>query len=179
MRKQFFVFMMLLTWVLACPALASTVMSGDDDEEDPMEVFVGKQFTDLKLNDFAGQPHQLSEYIGKGRWVLIDFWASWCGPCREELPELVKVWKAFHADGFDVVGISLDEKTQAWQKAVQKMNLSWTHLSDLKGWESKAVEVYRVWGIPANLLVNPKGKIVASNIDMDELADTLDKVLGK
>ena len=177
MRKQFLVCMMLLTWVLACPAMASTAMNGEDDDEDPMEVMVGKQFVDLRLNDFAGQPHQLSEYIGKGKWVLIDFWASWCGPCREELPELVKVWKAYHAAGFDVVGISLDDKTQAWQKAVQKLNLSWTHLSDLKGWESKAVEVYRVWGIPANLLVNPKGKIVASNIGMEELADTLDKVL--
>ena len=178
MRKQFFVFMMLLTWVLACPALASTVMSGDDDEEDPMEVFVGKQFTDLKLNDFAGQPHQLSEYIGKGRWVLIDFWASWCGPCREELPELVKVYQAYHSSGFEVVGISLDDDAQAWQKAVKKMKLSWHHLSDLKGWDSKAVETYKVFGIPTNLLVNPKGKIVASNIDIDNLIDKLNEVLG-
>ena len=146
-------------------------------EEAKKQEIVGQQFIDLEEADPDGKMHKLSEYVGKGRWVLIDFWASWCGPCREELPELVKVWKAYHAAGFDVVGISLDDKTQAWQKAVQKLNLSWTHLSDLKGWESKAVEVFRVWGIPANLLVNPKGKIVASNIGMEELADTLDKVL--
>lgn len=82
-------------------------------------------------------------------------------------------------DGFDVLGISLDDDTQAWQKAVKKMNLSWNHLSDLSGWDSKAVEVYKVPGIPTNLLVNPKGKIVASNLTMDELADKLNEVLGQ
>jgi peroxiredoxin len=92
---------------------------------------------------------------------------------------LVKVFKAFHANGFDVVGISIDDDAQAWQKAAKKMNLSWNHLSDLNGWDSKAVEVYKVPGIPTNLLVNPSGKIVASNLDMEELADKLNEVLGR
>ena len=178
MKRKLLLCVMALSWMLACPAIAANGAHGEDDE-DPMEVFVGKQFIDLQLKDFNGQSHRLSEYIGKGKWVLIDFWASWCGPCREELPELVKVYKAFHADGFDVLGISLDDDTQAWQKAVKKMNLSWNHLSDLSGWDSKAVEVYKVPGIPTNLLVNPKGKIVASNLTMDELADKLNEVLGQ
>ena len=169
---------MALTWMLACPAMASTEANGEDDEEDPMQVFVGRQFTDLQLKDFNGQPHRLSEYVGKGHWVLIDFWASWCGPCREELPDLVKIYEAFHANGFEIVGISLDDDVQAWQKAVKKMRLSWNHLSDLKGWESIAVETYKVFGIPTNLLVNPRGKIVASNIELDNLTDKLNEVLG-
>ena len=178
MKRKLLLCVMALSWMLACPAIAANGTHGEDDE-DPMEVFVGKQFIDLQLKDFNGQSHRLSEYVGKGKWVLIDFWASWCGPCREELPELVKVYKAFHTDGFDVLGISLDDDTQAWQKAVKKMNLSWNHLSDLSGWDSKAVEVYKVPGIPTNLLVNPKGKIVASNLTMDELADKLNEVLGQ
>lgn len=178
MKKQFLWCLMALTWMLACPAMASTGGDGEDDEEDPMQVFVGRQFTDLQLKDFNGQPHHLSEYVGKGHWVLIDFWASWCGPCREELPDLVKIYEAFHANGFEIVGISLDDNVHDWQKAVKKMKLSWNHLSDLKGWESKSVSTYKVFGIPTNLLVNPRGKIVASNIELDNLIDKLNEVLG-
>ena len=179
MKKQFLLCVMALMWVLACPAMAGTGVNGEDDDEDPMQVFVGKQYTDLYLKDLNGQSHHLSEYVGKGKWVLIDFWASWCGPCRAELPELVKVYQAFHADGFEVVGISLDDDAKAWQKAVRKMDLSWNRLSDLKGWDSKAVETYKVFGIPTNLLVNPRGKIVASNIELDDLSAKLDEVLGE
>lgn len=178
MKKQFVLCLMALAWVFACPVMASTGANVEDDE-DPMQVFVGRQYTDLQLKDFNGQTHRLSEYVGKGKWVLIDFWASWCGPCREELPDLVKIYEAFHDNGFDVVGISLDDEVEAWQKAVKKMKLSWHHLSDLKGWDSKAVETYKVFGIPTNLLVNPKGKIVASNIELENLIDKLNEVLGE
>ena len=178
MKKQFILCLMALAWVFACPVMASTGANVEEDE-DPMQVFVGRQYTDLQLKDFNGQAHRLSEYVGKGKWVLIDFWASWCGPCREELPDLVKIYEAFHNNGFDVVGISLDDEVEAWQKAVKKMKLSWHHLSDLKGWDSKAVETYKVFGIPTNLLVNPKGKIVASNIELENLIDKLNEVLGE
>ena len=178
MKKQFVLCLMALALVFACPVMASTGANVEDDE-DPMQVFVGRQYTDLQLKDFNGQTHRLSEYVGKGKWVLIDFWASWCGPCREELPDLVKIYEAFHNNGFDVVGISLDDEVEAWQKAAKKMKLSWHHLSDLKGWDSKAVETYKVFGIPTNLLVNPKGKIVASNIELENLIDKLNEVLGE
>ena len=177
MKKKLLLWTMALMWGLVCPAVAGNGANGEEDE-DPMQVFVGKQYTDLQMKDLNGQTHRLSEYVGKGKWVLIDFWASWCGPCREELPELVKVYQAYHSNGFEVVGISLDDDAQAWQKAVKKMKLSWHHLSDLKGWDSKAVVTYKVFGIPTNLLVNPQGKIVASNIDIDDLIDKLNEVLG-
>ena len=177
MKKKLLLWTMALMWGLVCPAVAGNGANVEEDE-DPMQVFVGKQYTDLQMKDLNGQTHRLSEYVGKGKWVLIDFWASWCGPCREELPELVKVYQAYHSNGFEVVGISLDDDAQAWQKAVKKMKLSWYHLSDLKGWDSKAVVTYKVFGIPTNLLVNPQGKIVASNIDIDDLIDKLNEVLG-
>lgn len=178
MRKKILWLMMSLMWAFNSPVMAGTGASGQE-EEDPMQVFVGKQVIDLQMRDLEGQTHRLSEYVGKGKWVLIDFWASWCGPCRAEMPELVKVYKKFHANGFEVVGISLDDDAEDWQKAVKKMKLTWHHLSDLAGWDSKAVKTYKVFGIPSNLLVNPKGKIVASNIELEELTEKLAEVLGE
>lgn len=178
MRKKILWLMMSLMWAFNSPVIAGTGASGQE-EEDPMQVFVGKQVIDLQMRDLEGQTHRLSEYVGKGKWVLIDFWASWCGPCRAEMPELVKVYKKFHANGFEVVGISLDDDAEDWQKAVKKMKLTWHHLSDLAGWDSKAVKTYKVFGIPSNLLVNPKGKIVASNIELEELTEMLAEVLGE
>ena len=178
MRKKILWLMVSLMWAFNSPVMAGTGASGQE-EEDPMQVFVGKQVIDLQMRDLEGQTHRLSEYVGKGKWVLIDFWASWCGPCRAEMPELVKVYKKFHANGFEVVGISLDDDAEDWQKAVKKMKLTWHHLSDLAGWDSKAVKTYKVFGIPSNLLVNPKGKIVASNIELEELTEKLAEVLGE
>ncbi len=178
MRKKILWLMMSLMWAFNSPVMAGTGASGQE-EEDPMQVFVGKQVIDLQMRDLEGQTHRLSEYVGKGKWVLIDFWASWCGPCRAEMPELVKVYKKFHANGFEVVGISLDDDAEDWQKAIKKMKLTWHHLSDLAGWDSKAVKTYKVFGIPSNLLVNPKGKIVASNIELEELTEKLAEVLGE
>ena len=178
MRKKILWLMVSLMWAFNSPVMAGTGASGQE-EEDPMQVFVGKQVIDLQMRDLEGQTHRLSEYVGKGKWVLIDFWASWCGPCRAEMPELVKVYKKFHANGFEVVGISLDDDAEDWQKAVKKMKLTWHHLSDLAGWDSKAVKTYKVFGIPSNLLVNPKGKIVASNIELEELTEKLAEGLGE
>ena len=178
MRKKILWLMVSLMWAFNSPVMAGTGASGQE-EEDPMQVFVGKQVIDLQMRDLEGQTHRLSEYVGKGKWVLIDFWASWCGPCRAEMPDLVKVYKKFHANGFEVVGISLDDDAEDWQKAVKKMKLTWHHLSDLAGWDSKAVKTYKVFGIPSNLLVNPKGKIVASNIELEELTEKLAEGLGE
>ena len=109
------VLMMMLSLLMAFPAVAQ-----DKNNEDPMQVLVGKRFIDVQLKDTQGTPRKLSEYVGKGNYVLIDFWASWCKFCREEMPALKKVYKKFQGKGFEVVGLSIDENTANWKEAIQQ-----------------------------------------------------------
>ncbi len=101
--------------------------------------------------------------------LLIDFWAAWCGPCRRENPNVVKVYKEFSKKGFDVFGVSLDQKKDDWVKAISDDKLTWTHVSDLKYWENAAARLYAVYSIPANFLLDEKGVIIARNLRGDEL----------
>lgn len=140
------------------------------------EAIIGKPFTDLEMNDTEGKAHKLSEYCGKGRYVLIDFWASWCGPCRMEMPNVKENYEKYHAKGFDVVGLSFDNKADAWKKAINDMGLNWIHLSDLKGWRSIAAQTYGIQGIPASLLVDPKGIIVARDLRGESLGKKLAEI---
>lgn len=143
------------------------------------DAFIGKQFIDLEAADENGESHALSEYAGKGKWVLLDFWASWCGPCRAEMPNVKTAYRKYHDKGFEIVGFSFDEKKKAWLKAINDMNLTWIHLSDLKGWGSIAAEIYEIEGIPDNLLIDPKGKIVAHDLRGEELQQALAKYIGE
>ena len=143
------------------------------------DAFIGKQFIDVEATDENGESHALSEYAGKGKWVLLDFWASWCGPCRAEMPNVKTAYRKYHDKGFEIVGFSFDEKKKAWLKAINDMNLTWIHLSDLKGWGSIAAEVYEIEGIPDNLLIDPKGKIVAHDLRGEELQQALAKYIGE
>ena len=126
--------------------------------------FVGKQFSDLEMADTLGNVHKLSEYVGKGRWVFVDMWASWCGPCRAEMPHVVSAYEKFHEKGLEMVGLSLDNKKENWVSAIGQLNMPWVQLSDLKGWKSIVCDVYKVWSIPDNLLIDPQGKIVARGL---------------
>jgi len=141
------------------------------------KVAIGQKYTDIVLPGVDGTDMSLSAFIGKNI-VLVDFWASWCGPCRRENPNVVKIYQDYHDKGFDIVGVSFDTNEKGWKDAIQSDGLVWHHMSDLKGWNSKAAELYAVAGIPHTVLIGKDGLIIAKNLQGDalkaKLADLLD-----
>ena len=133
-------------------------------EEGPKTAFIGQQFIDLEMAAPDGKMHKISDFVGEGKWVLVDFWASWCGPCRAEMPNVVEAYNKFHDKGFEVIGVSFDNKKDAWVKAIGQLNTPWLQISDLKGWKCAAAPIYKIDGIPDNILIDPQGKIVARGL---------------
>ena len=137
---------------------------------------VGEEAPDIVLQDTTGAETALSSL--KGKYVLVDFWASWCGPCRRENPNVVKVYNEFKSKGFTIYGVSLDNNRNKWLAAIDKDQLSWYHVSDLKGWGSDGAARYNVRSIPSTYLIDPEGKIIAKNLRGAQLEQTLRKTLG-
>ncbi|MCI5709768.1 MAG: AhpC/TSA family protein [Prevotella sp.] len=137
------------------------------------KVAVGQKYTDLAMPDPNGKTMKLSDYIGKSKYVLVDFWASWCGPCCMEMPNVVKAYNTYHQKGFDVIGVSFDNNKEAWKKAITRLQMPWHHMSDLKGWGCAASAAYNIKGIPANILVDKNGKIVGKNLRGEDLQNKL------
>lgn len=138
---------------------------------------IGCPFTDFTMKNPEGKDVKISDYAGKGKYVFIDFWASWCGPCRAEIPNVIKAYNAYKDKGFEIVGVSLDDKEDQWKKAISELGLTWPQMSDLKGWNCEGAKLYGVNAIPATVLLGPDGKIVAKNLRGEEIEKKLAELL--
>lgn len=138
---------------------------------------VGTEAAGFTQKDAEGKDVSLAQF--RGKYVLVDFWASWCGPCRRENPNVVNVYNKYKDKNFTVLGISLDEEKDAWLQAIKKDGLTWTQVSDLKGWENDVAQQYRITAIPRNLLIGPDGKIIGKDLRGDDLENKLAELLGK
>ncbi|HWV69198.1 TlpA disulfide reductase family protein [Chitinophaga sp.] len=143
--------------------------------EEPSAVKVGQVAPDFTLPDPSGKMISLSSF--RGKYVLVDFWASWCGPCRQENPNVVKAYQQYKGKNFTILGVSLDKTKDKWQEAIKADGLAWNHVSDLKFWDSAVVPLYGLNAIPTNFLLDPQGKVIASNLRGPALEAKLQEVL--
>jgi peroxiredoxin len=136
----------------------------------------GGMAPEISLPNPAGNVVSLSSL--RGKYVLIDFWASWCKPCRIENPNVVKLYNKYRSKNFEIYGVSLDKSKEQWEQAIREDGLQWIHVSDLRFWQSAAAQLYNITSIPHTVLVDPEGRIVAKNLRGQQLENTLAELLG-
>ncbi len=165
----------------ALPAFAENRVLGKMDEHLQKELLLaeGNQAPEFTLNDTKGNPVALSDVYKKGKVTMIDFWAGWCGPCRNFNPTLVKIYNKYHKLGFEIIGVSLDRDRETWLDAIKTDKLTWTNVSDLSYWNSAPAKLYNVRYIPQNVFVDSEGKILARRLGEEEIESFLDEMLSK
>lgn len=154
----------------------------DSDTGTPVDVASatepGNVFIDISLPGPQGQTVKLRDYVGQSKLVLLDFWASWCGPCIREMPYVVKAYDLYHDKGLEIVGVSLDKDKASWLQAIEQTGQKWPQMSDLKGWDCEGALFYNIQSIPANVLINEHGKIVAKDLRGDALLKEVESRLA-
>ena len=180
MRKGFLMFAAALMLLTGCKqkAPANEPVADTTVETTEPATETKTTYTDISLPGPQGQTVKVSDYVGKNKLVLIDFWASWCGPCMGEMPNVVKAYEMFHAKGLEIVGVSLDKNKASWLAAVEQTGQKWPQMSDLKGWECEGAALYGIQSIPANVLINEQGEIVAQNLRGDALLKEVESRLA-
>jgi peroxiredoxin len=140
-------------------------------------ISVGHQAPEFTTMDLTGKPVKLSDY--KGKYVMLDYWASWCGPCRAEMPNVVKQYAAYKDKGLNILGISLDDDKDAWKKGIADLKMTWAQVSDLKKFDGPTEKLYHIEAIPANFIIDPQGNIIAKNLSGTDLEEFLKKTFNK
>jgi len=140
-------------------------------------VAIGKEFVDFSMRNPEGEYISLSDFAGKGKYVFVDFWASWCGPCIDEMPNVVNAYNKYKNKGFEIVGVSLDKDEDKWIQGIKDLNMTWPQMSDLKLWESAVVQLYAIQSIPHTVLLDKEGKIIAKNLRGDMLDAKLSELM--
>jgi peroxiredoxin len=151
------------------------VATTSQDVQSGNKLDIGSMAPEFSLPDRKGRQVSLSDF--RGKYVFLDFWASWCLPCRKENPDLVRVYNKFKGQNFEMLGIAFDKKREKWIDAIQSDGLEWPQVSDLKYFDSEMIELYSIVNVPTTMLVDPEGKIVAMNLHADELENLLSKLL--
>ena len=181
MRKGFLVIAASLVLLTGCKQKApANEPAADAKVESSTESTTENKvmYTDISLPGPQGQTVKVSDYVGKNKLVLIDFWASWCGPCIGELPNVVKAYELYHDKGLEIVGVSLDKDKASWVQAIAQTGQKWPQMSDLKGWDCEGAALYGIQSIPANVLINEQGEIVARDLRGDFLLKEVESRLA-
>jgi peroxiredoxin len=183
-NMRFLLFIFFSVALISCADNKTT--SGSNGDSTPVAVVLdpaligidsGKYAPDISLPNIEGKIVTLSSL--RGNYVLVDFWASWCGPCRAENPNVQRMFSKYKDKGFTIFSVSLDNQKNNWETAIQKDQMTWNHVSDLKMWNSVVVPLYKIDGIPLTLLLDKEGKIIGKNLRGIDLEKKLESIFGK